>query len=162
MEWIENLEGNKKGYNTLRSPFWRVVKRVASYYYPNSWFNYVAWSNLYKVSPSEQGNPGDFICGWQFINCCRILHKEIELLSPKIVLFLTGMEWADSFLKHLNEGKLPTVKCSLVWGEKYKADLIKIGDIYFIVTEHTKKKNENEHVDVLQKLIFYSNSLYKN
>ena len=31
-----------------------------------------------------------------------------------------------------------------------------------VVTEHPQGKNENEHVDVLQKLIFYSNSLYKN
>lgn len=156
MEWVVDSWGSKDRYNTNRSPFWRVIRSVSTEYYPDSnsnWYKNVAWSNLYKVAPSAGGNPDDFICGWQFYNCCRILQKEIELLSPRVVIFLTGKLWSNSFLWYLNGGKEPTIKHSLDWGRDYTAELMKIGSFYCLVTEHPQGKPEESHVNAIIELI---------
>ena len=153
MEWIERPCESKKEYNTYHSPFWRVIRRVSTKYYLNNWQRHVAWSNLYKVAPSEGGNPDDFICGWQFYNCCRILKKEIELLSPRVVIFLTGKSWSNSFLWYLNGGKEPSIEYSLDWGSDYTAELMKIGTFYCLATEYPQGKTEESHVNAIIELI---------
>ena len=155
MKWVENQWGSKDKYNTYHSPFWRVIKRVSTEYSHNKedWYKNVAWSNLYKVAPSAGGNPDDFICGWQFYNCCRILQKEIELLSPQVVIFLTGKSWSNSFLWYLNGGKEPLIKYSLDWGGVYTAELMKIGTFYCLATEHPQGKPEASHVNAIIELI---------
>jgi hypothetical protein len=50
MEWVSNLEGqNGKKYNTKKSAFWRIIKNISlEYFGEKDWYNYIAWSNLYK------------------------------------------------------------------------------------------------------------------
>ena len=153
MEWIEKPCESKEDYNTYHSPFWRVIRKVSTEYNQDNWQRHVAWSNLYKVAPSAGGNPDDFICGWQFYNCCRILQKEIELLSPRVVIFLTGKSWSNSFLWYLNGAKEPLIKYSQDWGGVYTAELMKIGSFYCLATEHPQGKPEESHVNAIIELI---------
>jgi hypothetical protein len=46
MEWVHNLERDKK-YNTRNSAFWRVIKKISqSVYGSDGWYSHIAWSNL--------------------------------------------------------------------------------------------------------------------
>jgi hypothetical protein len=94
-------------YNTRRSAFWRVVRQVVhglsiANIDEDSWCSYIAWSDLYKISPSGGGrNPTETLCDAQFESCVKILKEEISLLRPGRILFLTGINWAHPFLKEL-------------------------------------------------------------
>ncbi len=147
MEWVEKLKGNKGGYNTRRSAFWRVIEYITKYFYKDDWWSHVAWSNLYKISPKE-GNPDGDLIRAQFGDCVKILKKEVEILSPEIVVFLTGMTWGYDFLKHYNDGEDPEETCDKEkWGNVYKID-----DIIFIISPHPQGKPKEQR-ECLIKLI---------
>lgn len=171
MQWVENLEGDKK-YDTKRSAFWRVIKSVSKHFYPENWSSHVAWSNLCKVSP-ESGNPGDTLFSAQFEACQKILKTELEILSPKVVVFLTakwdaklegdtwGYHFVGEFLKSFNDSKEPNKSIDKkYWGkdegeEKYKyvSKEYKGGEYVCILTPHPERKPEEEHKNALIDLI---------
>ena len=78
MKWVENLSGNTKGYNTRKSAFWRVIKKITKELYPEPWYSHVAWSNVCKVAPWKGGNPNDSLYYAQLGDCKKIFAKEIE------------------------------------------------------------------------------------
>ena len=81
MEWVSRLEGDEK-YNTNKSAFWRVIKRVSQHYYPNEkWYSNVAWSNLCKIAPFKGGNPNDKLYYEQLKSCQKILSKEMTQIG---------------------------------------------------------------------------------
>lgn len=59
----------------------------------NAWSQTATWSNLYKISYSEGGNPDDKII--KAINdiSLRIILREIEILKPTKILFNTGEDF---------------------------------------------------------------------
>ena len=63
MSWVSGLWGNTEApYNTKRSAFWRVIRQVVGHLEiadidKPDWPSILTWSNLYKVSPWERGNP---------------------------------------------------------------------------------------------------------
>lgn len=64
------------------------------------WVDYIAWSNLYKVSPTYSRNPEGEMKAIQTAICRRILLNDIELLDPKPthILFFTGYDdWFELF-----------------------------------------------------------------
>ena len=152
MKWVKDREGGKaeNKYNTNKSAFWRVIKKVSQKYYPeDSWYSHVAWSNLYKLSKGE-GNPTKKYMNEQYESCLEIYKKEIEIFSPKfVVMFTSG--WEDGFLKYLNEGKSCECIESINWG--HMTNLYKINGVYFIATQHPQGKIEDKHVDVITRLI---------
>lgn len=152
MKWVENLEQNKSGYNTRKSAFWRVIKKIASHYYPQNWSSYIAWSNVCKVAPFEGGNPNDSLYYAQLENCQKILKKEIDILSPQFVVFFTGTGWAVDFLRFLNEGQVPHSVQTEKWN-KYECKTYLIKDVHYILSEHPQGKKEKEHSNCIIKLI---------
>ena len=86
MSWLES----HPSYNWQRSAFWRVVSNVSQSYTQGEWFNGIAWTNLYKIAPYDGGNPSNRLCYEQLPICQKILKNEIEILSPKFVILLTG------------------------------------------------------------------------
>ena len=66
-----------------------VIQNKISPNYEN-WSNYIAWSNLYKISNWEEGNPSSSLCNFQFENMKTILIKDITDCDPLNILFLTG------------------------------------------------------------------------
>ena len=164
MVWVQNLEGvtvtadGKPAYNTKKSSFWRTIKRIALGCRPDSednWTSYIAWSNLYKVSPGE-GNPGGVLKGKQSGYCKEILAKEIEILSPKYIVFLTS-GWESDFLCYLNKNQPPQKIGEEAWGG-YKSELYKIDGVYYIASYHPQSKSESEHADAILKLMHYSDN----
>lgn len=105
MEWVTKQWGSSKGYNTRRSAFWRVIKKVTEELRicksgNEEWASHLVWSNLYKVSPSHGGNPNLSLRNIQRNGCKRIFEREIQSYHPKYLLLLTGKDWASPFLDH--------------------------------------------------------------
>ena len=134
-----------------RSPFFRVAGLAFSNYYGEDWYEYTTYSNLYKVAPSA-GNPGTKICDYQWKYVADIFMKEIEILSPKIVVFFTNEDWGWKFLHYINNNENPQFLCSENW-YKYRIDIYKIGDVYYLISEHPQGKPEQEHADAILRVI---------
>ncbi|MBI1249132.1 hypothetical protein GC197_14975 [bacterium] len=101
-----NSDNTRKLYNTAKSQFWRVIRRVVlnlefGQNSQTSWANQVAWTNLYKVSPHGGGNPSSALCSLQWKHCEKILRHEITTWKPRRILFLAGYDWANNFCKAL-------------------------------------------------------------
>ncbi len=105
LQWVRDYweRQSDKRYCTGRSAFWRVIKRV-SLELPVSndgeanWSSYLAWSNLYKIAPKGGGNPDNKLCQIQFAGCKELIQLETLLLSPKRIVYLTGFDWAETFI----------------------------------------------------------------
>lgn len=154
MQWVEDCEGNEgEGeYNTSRSTFWRLIRSVSENYYPDNWSSHVAWSNVCKVAPTAGGNPSESLWTAQLETCQRILEKEIEVLSPRFVVFLTRGDWSDPFVSHLNGGVLPRSMEVKPWG-RYGCTVYKIVNTVCICSEHPQGKDEVSHVAAIIELI---------
>ena len=146
MKWVADCAGNKDGYNTNKSAFWRVTKRIAQKFYPNDWYSYIAWSNVCKIAPWKGGNPNNALYYAQLESCKKIFEEEVRQLSPKFVIMFTGEDWAKDFLLYLNKGKeLKSIK-ELDW-DKYKCHVYDINGTFFILTEHPQGKKEKVHAE---------------
>lgn len=151
LEWVNNHSGNMNGYNTRKSAFWRLIKGISETYYPEKWYLNIAWTNLYKIAPWKGGNPNGKLQNTQRKFCFELLKKEIELLKPKYVIFLTS-SWEKAFLNHLNEHEKMNIVDEKIWG-KYKTTLIEIKGIKFIISHHPQGKNECNHKSAIVELI---------
>ena len=111
MVWVKELWGNtecskKYGskYNTKRSAFWRVIRKVTSYIPitedESNFSSWLVWSNLYKLSPTS-GNPGGYLQLLQREGCKSSFKREIDVFRPGRLLILTGLGWAEPFLEEL-------------------------------------------------------------
>jgi hypothetical protein len=111
-ECWSNPGGNPYGYNSRRSAFWRVIRAVvgesgiANVEDP-SWPSYLVWSNLYKISPADGGNPSNTLCNIQLTDCISLLELELSTYNPNRLLFLTGLSWAEPFLEQIAPGFTP-------------------------------------------------------
>lgn len=103
LNWDNNI---KNGYNYRKSSFWNGTRDVlkalegGSEMAKKNWPSLLAWSNIYKISPAKTGNPNNELRRIQIPQCKVILQKEIELLQPKNILFITG-DWGKNILHSL-------------------------------------------------------------
>ena len=151
MIWVYNMDGNKNGYNTRKSAFWRVIRGLASLFYPSPELLHVAWSDVSKVAP-DGANPSDKLYYAQLNACQRILSEEIRVLSPRFVIFLTGYNWAIDFLRFQNGGQDPVRHLKETWG-RYAARSFDIDGVTYILSEHPMGKPEEDHIVALRKII---------
>ena len=154
MKWVNNLDGKKEGYNTRKSAFWRVIKKTAKKILADDddVISRIAWSNIYKISPSRGGNPSAKLQKIQRDYCKRILRKEIELLKPKYVIFLTSF-WETEFMEYLNNGSKPKSIETKIWDKNYKSSSYKIDDVIYLTSQHPQGKKEDKHAKILTDLI---------
>ena len=152
MKWVENLSGNTKGYNTRKSAFWRVIKKITKELYPEPWYSHVAWSNVCKVAPWKGGNPNDSLYYAQLSDCKKIFAKEIELLSPKVVVLFTGEEWAIDLLRYMN-GEVGTKSIYKQKWANYVCKVYQINGVIYIRTEHPQGKSEDAHAQCIVDIV---------
>ena len=106
MGWLNQSWAGEVDYKARRSTYWRAIHAVmenlgligAS---DENWASKLVWTNLYKLSPQSGGNPSNYVCDLQLAGCIDLLQLELEHHRPAKVLFLTGMDWAEPFLKGL-------------------------------------------------------------
>ena len=104
--WIEE-RGNSlysthdSSYCVSRSPFWDYSKDIweglTGMHAEGIWMQDILWTNLYKISPAERGNPdADYLTKEKDV-CVDILSEEIRDYRPTHLLFLTGWNWFQDF-----------------------------------------------------------------
>lgn len=154
MQWVSESWGNYDhgDYNTKKSAFWRVIRRVvdelsiADVESPE-WPSHLMWSNLYKFAPAKKGrNPSSGLCSIQFNECKSLIEQEISTFSPKRILFLTGMNWAEPFIERL------MVDVTAITGYQYVEGIDKISSSsqahgWVVVAAHPQGKKEDIWVD---------------
>lgn len=107
MTWVTGCWSIKgKKYNSHKSAFWRVIRQVLiDLRLPgadgDTWPSLIVWSNLYKVSPAEGGNPSPRLRRIQCEGCRKLLKVELQQHKPKRLLFLTGWDWASKFVNEM-------------------------------------------------------------
>lgn len=154
MKWIRDLDGvTDHHYNTRKSAFWRVIRRVTQMYYREDleyWYSNIAWSNLYKVS-HETGNPNSVLMNEQHRYCEEILKSEIEILSPKFVVLLTS-GWEKWFLPYLNNKNHTHSTLSRKWC-RYECKCYEIDNVIYIASHHPETKPEKEHAEAIYNIM---------
>lgn len=133
------------------SPFFRTAGKAFSNFYGEDWYKHVTYSNIYKIAPSAS-NPGTRVCNYQWEYVANIFMKEIEILSPKIVVLFTNEDWGWKFLFHANGNNNPQLLLSKTWSN-YSIDIYKIGNVYYLLTEHPQCKPEEVHADAIINII---------
>jgi hypothetical protein len=110
LSYVTDLWGNtpkRTGYNTsynsLNDPFWLCVKDVVLKLgickNKKNWSSYIALTYLFKMAYSSKEYLSEKPRNIQFEFCREMLHLELSILKPKRVLFLTGLKFAQEFLK---------------------------------------------------------------
>jgi len=149
MEWVNKLEGPNEVYNTKKSAFWRVVKGISkAVCNKDDWYNHIAWSNLYKLSP-ESGNPSSWLQGIQRDNCVKILNEEINILKPKYVIFLTS-NWEQFYIESFGIDVKKTKK--IKW-TGYETHYRNYDGKLFVQSRHPQGKDENTHIEAITKIV---------
>lgn len=148
MRWVTTGWGATKDYNTRRSAFWRCIRDVVQRLNiadvdSEDWASHLVWSNLYKISPAEGGNPKVLLRDVQFRGCSELFNLELRTYQPSRVLFLTGVDWAGPFLQaaDLQEPGLSYVK---------QCGRIAVGDARearCVIADHPQSKPGHEWVD---------------
>lgn len=148
---------NEKGENGYfeyifenKSAFLRVAGKVFNEYYGDDWYNHVTYSNLCKVAP-HSGNPNNSVYEAQNKYVTKIFKEEIKTLSPKFVVLFVGKSWAKDFLRYINDDKEPQPLETIEWDKDYEYSLsvYKIGEVYYLVSEHPQGKKENLHAEAI-------------
>jgi hypothetical protein len=138
MLWVtDQWKGTRQAPSTGKSSFWRVVRLVVDRLNlgdaeKDNWPTALAWSNLYKVSPKEGGNPAKNLKAAQEPIAFDLIKREVAELEPKRVLVLTGLDWFTPFAEHL---RLNLVKVTSPVVEAYAFE----GDTHWIVARHPSR-----------------------
>lgn len=151
IEWVNKSFGNKKGYNTKKSAFWRVIRKVSSELYADNWYQKIAWSNLYKIAPWNGGNPGLKMREKQRPYCLEILKTEIKILRPEYIIMLTS-GWEGFFIQELKkQNELKEVATEQWCG--YETKMFIKDKIKYITSPHPQGKKGQEHSEAIIKLM---------
>lgn len=134
-------------YNARRSAFWRTTRKVyealtRKVLNDEDWASHLAWSNLYKIS-NAQGNPPDWMCAAQDQQCVEILNEELNQFEPKHILFSTGLDWVEPFIKQLANNYQHSIGR---FAEAYGRIPIGNQKASFVVASHPMTKPEAEWV----------------
>lgn len=85
-----------------KSAFWQLIKKilisenVLSDKNTDNFADYIVWNNLYKIKDGGNNRvPSDKLCYSQKELMDEILSKEIEIYSPKIIIFITKRKTLD-------------------------------------------------------------------
>ena len=140
--WVLDLEGPNDEYNSKKSAFWRVIRKVTCEQIEK--FHEIAWTNLYKFSPIN-GNPTPSLCRLQQSFAQEILFEEIEILKPKSIVFLTS-GWEIPFLK----GDMEIIHESITEWSGYRTHIGLWNNVKIITSVHPQGKPESIHADIIK------------
>ncbi len=157
----KDKDGNDKLYFYARSKFWKLIKYLIykfegqdipeyDWFYncDNAWHQKIVWSNLYKISPKDGGNPNEKQIRAQEDICAEILKLEIEYYQPQYILFITDNWYLDLFTTICGECKSSEEQCSIVAENIYKNAKV-------IVCKRPDKRNVgNNYVKTMAQQIY--------
>lgn len=149
-------------YEQTKRPFFNLLYYFAWNSYQESWNKKVAWSNICKIAP-DGGNPSDSLWDAQKDILPAIIKKEVELLSPEIIVLVTGNTavnyyepWHSPFFIAFPElKKIKSIKWAESRGKDCTATLYTDSNIKVILTDRPEARPIQEHADALQDLLQY-------
>ncbi len=147
---IENILWDQTG-----RPFFNLIYWVGWTYYDNEYRNSVVWSNIYKIAPNG-GNPSADLQNEQHDFIVEIIREEIKLLSPAVVVLITGNTFNSKWSTPFGEA-FPKLKFidSRQWGrdKECKASLFSDGSLNVILTDRPEARPIEEHTNAITDLI---------
>lgn len=152
LQWVIDRWGVNDGkYNTKKSAFWRLSRRLSEELIEKNDFviNKIVYSNLYKISNYEGGNPSNKLMDVQLDICRKILLKEMELYKPEIVVFFTGLGMAQWFLQD-SKNKITNINYT------YVEFVGQLNNTIIIVAQHPQGKSEQELFEEILSAINYA------
>jgi len=142
-------------WEQTRRPFFNLVYWVSWTYYDNEYRNSVVWSNIYKIAPNG-GNPSSELQSEQHDYIVDIIRKEIEMLSPAVIVLITGntvgAQWSSPFWEAFPDMKLID---SRQWGrnKECRSSLFSDGSLNVILTDRPEERPIEEHANAITDLI---------
>ena len=114
MDWVtkcwdrELLAGTaqESRYPIRQSAFWQIafsLTQTADETQEGPWAARLAWSNIYKIAPSEvlkgkrNGNPTSSEIAGQLPNSVELLQMELDFLQPRAVIMMVDTDWLKPF-----------------------------------------------------------------
>jgi len=150
MKWVTDQWGATSGYNTKKSQFWNVIRKVTyklgiADEYEDDWPSCLVWSNLYKISPDEGGNPSKTLRDVQQYGCNSILKSELVRYRPRHLLFLTGLGLIEQFQPalELNEKRISMKYVEAVARINLDTDYV----TKVVIAAHPRGKKQSEWVN---------------
>ena len=158
--WDEYDESENNKIETIlwkqtRRPFLNLIYWVSWTYYDNDYCNSVVWSNIFKIAP-DGGNPSADLQIEQHDYVVEIIRKEIEILSPAVVVLITGnsvgAQWSAPFWEAFPNLKLID---SRQWGrdKECMASLYSDGALNVILTDRPEERPIEDHANAITDLI---------
>ena len=143
-------------------PFFNLMRHVSEDIYGRDWSSYVAWSNVCKIAPWKGGNPSDRLWDAQYNGMVTIIRKEIEFLSPRAVILVTGNTAGDQW-------HLPVCEANAFpwddyvdqeqWGEDARTgrpctvSVYKSNGFLFILTDRPEFRSIQNHSDCILRML---------
>lgn len=93
----KDAKGEWKKYYLSGSSFWNYTKEIWCKLNdvenkPN-WYESIVWNNIYKIAPTDSGNPSTNLIYAQAPACVDILKAEIDILKPTHILLVIDKTW---------------------------------------------------------------------
>lgn len=146
--------------NQLHRPFFNLMRYISEHFYPEEWHRHIVWSNICKVVPRCEGNPNDELWYAQYDYMVNILKKELEILSPKVVVLVTGNYHYANWDKPLFDVESDLKKHKVIeemWADsgrfKGMASLYKKNGRLYIITDRPEQRKIHPHADCIINLI---------
>lgn len=145
----------------LEKEYWRPFFNLLYYFawdiYGDSWRSKVAWSNICKIAP-DGGNPSDALWYAQYDSIIEIIRKEVELLSPEIVVLVTGntagARWEEPFFEAFpNLKEIKSIKWAESRGYDCTATLFTDGKMKVLLTDRPEFRPIEAHSNALTTLL---------
>jgi hypothetical protein len=144
MEWVARKAGKPgKEYNTKRSAFWRVAKKI-TVKDEDGWATYLCWSNLYKIAPHKGRNPRSSLRTALAKTSADLLGREVATFKPQNVVVFAGLKWFEPFAEQLNLTKVQMKRKAPVEAV-YRDDR----GTQWIVAPHPERKKEGPIVKAI-------------
>lgn len=153
--WDPNLFTMDDFSNQLHRFFFKLMKYVTEHFYPENWNTHIVWNNISKVVPMSEGNPTNNLWFAQYDFMVDIIHKELDVLAPKVVIFVTGNKkdkgWNTPIFEdgNLNECFVEEKE----WAEGCAASLYKKNGRLYIITDRPESKPIKVHGDCIIDMI---------
>jgi hypothetical protein len=154
MEWMQIYP---------RKPFVRLLKGLSQRYYASEdWNQHIAWSNVCKMVPSgREGLSINDLWDKLYFNFVDIMKVELDVLSPRVVILVTGVtagdRW-DSPLFEIDKYKDLKFEETIQWYEDFRGQVCsssaceKDGTI-FIMTDRPEFRPVTDQVESIVSLI---------
>ena len=95
-----------KSYSYKKSRFWRLIQNILEEAGEREDFHQrIVWSNLYKVAPYVTGNPAWSLIKPNMQTYIDCLIDEIRTYNPTHILFITGMDYLNPWVKEPQFGE---------------------------------------------------------